>query len=155
MWLGLQVENSKYLRECYTNTWGEANCEKVTAVSCGKCAEYCHYLRPTQHLVIAIVNGIFHCNSDANLHRQDFAASRQVYAAHRRYERRIYSRLAYQRFCQSDAAFRADVHPVLQSAQAEILNLQKDIRKHAPTHDNKNNITKHLKVVDRARFVIY
>jgi hypothetical protein len=46
------------------------------------------------------------------------------------------------------------VHPVLQSAQAEILNLQKDIRKHAPTHDNKNNITKHLKVVDRVRFGI-
>lgn len=41
----------------------------------------------------------------------------------------------------------ADLHPVLMSAQAEILNLQKDIRKHAPTHDNKNNITRHLKVL--------
>jgi hypothetical protein len=59
MWFGLQVENSKYLRECYTNTWGEANCEKVTAVSCGKCAKYCHYLRPTHHLVIAIITVFF------------------------------------------------------------------------------------------------
>ena len=39
----------------------------------------------------------------------------------------------------------AGEHQLVQSVQTELLSLQKDIRKHAPNHDNKNNISKHMK----------
>lgn len=48
--------------------------------------------------------------------------------------------------CTTVATISPEAHGTLSAVQTELQAIQKDIRRHAPTHDNKNDISKSMKV---------